>query len=169
MSHGSAVSLYRMYQTDNQGNFDYTGLHLKKSVLERFGLPVEIVAGDIGKLSIKIPWTAMKDSPCRVEIDDVYILARAKPQGKVDPEEDEKNEQAGKQDRLRTAEEMDNAASQVEKGQTEEGELFVPCVDISSPCSKADICRSHHRKGSRQYTNQDQEYPHPIRGRDEHT
>jgi vacuolar protein sorting-associated protein 13A/C len=51
--------------------------------LERFGLPVEIVAGDIGKLSIKIPWGAMKDSPCRVEIDDVYILARAKPQGKV--------------------------------------------------------------------------------------
>jgi vacuolar protein sorting-associated protein 13A/C len=114
------------------GNFDYTGLHLKKSVLERFGLPVEIVAGDIGKLSIKIPWGAMKDSPCRVEIDDVYILARAKPQGKVNPEEDERMEQAGKQDRLRSAEAVDNAATQVgTKGQTDEGEFWIKALSLT--------------------------------------
>lgn len=85
---------------------------------------MEIVAGDIGHLDITIPWGALKDSPAKIEIDDIYVLARARPQGKVDPEEDERVEQATKQERLKNAEAVDRAASQVgAKGQTEGGEL----------------------------------------------
>ncbi|RYY68640.1 hypothetical protein EON63_24590, partial [archaeon] len=50
------------------------------------------VAGDIGNLSISIPWTALKTQPVKIVIDDVYVLARARPQGRVDPEEDERVE-----------------------------------------------------------------------------
>lgn len=74
---------------------------------------MEIVAGDIGHLDITIPWSALKNSPAQIEISDIYILARARPQGKVDPEEDERVEQATKQERLKNAEAVDNAASQV--------------------------------------------------------
>jgi vacuolar protein sorting-associated protein 13A/C len=99
-----------------RGNLQFHSLHLKKSLLERFGLPVEIVAGDIGTLSITIPWHSLKSSPVQVNIDDVYVLARARPQGKIDPEEDERIDQATKQERLKRAEAVDNATSQVGAG-----------------------------------------------------
>ncbi|BEI82300.1 hypothetical protein CcaverHIS002_0301680 [Cutaneotrichosporon cavernicola] len=102
------------------GKAEFQDLRLKKSVLERFGLPVEIVAGDIGKLSITIPWQAIKSQPARIEIDDIYVLARARPQGKIDPAEDERIEQATKQERLRRAEAVDNAASEVNDGHGDE-------------------------------------------------
>lgn len=95
------------------GNIKFHGLHLKKSLLERFGLPVEIVAGDIGHLTMSIPWTALKNQPVRITIEDVYVLARVRPEGKVDPEEDERVEQASKQEKLKSAEAVDSAASQV--------------------------------------------------------
>ncbi|GMK58122.1 hypothetical protein CspeluHIS016_0501540 [Cutaneotrichosporon spelunceum] len=102
------------------GKAEFQDLRLKKSVLERFGIPVEIVAGDIGKLSITIPWQAIKSQPARIEIDDIYVLARARPQGKVDPAEDERIEQATKQERLRRAEAVDNTASEVEQAHSDE-------------------------------------------------
>ncbi|WVQ82769.1 hypothetical protein IAT38_004901 [Cryptococcus sp. DSM 104549] len=117
------------------GNLQFHGLHLKKSLLERFGLPVEIVAGDIGTLSISIPWTALKTQPVKIAIDDVYVLARVRPQGKVDPEEDERVEQATKQEKLKSAEAVDNAASQVSQGsndaakQTYMGAIISKIVD----------------------------------------
>ncbi|WVR05901.1 hypothetical protein IAU60_002927 [Kwoniella sp. DSM 27419] len=97
------------------GQVNLKNLHLKKSLLERFGIPVEIVAGDIGSLTLSIPWNALKSQPVKVTIDDVYILARARPQGKVDPEEDERIEQATKQEKLKNAEAVDTAASQVDQ------------------------------------------------------
>ena len=114
-SRSLAVRHYPHHQSQAliPGNLQFHGLHLKKSLLERFGLPVEIVAGDIGNLSVTIPWTQLKTQPVKINIDDVYVLARARPQGKVDPEEDERVEQATKQERLRSAEAVDSAASQV--------------------------------------------------------
>lgn len=117
------LPLFHACHTDNIGNLQFHSLHLKKSLLERFGLPVEIVAGDIGTLSVTIPWTQLKTQPVKITIDDVYVLARARPQGKVDPEEDERVDQATKQEKLRSAEAVDNAASQVGGGVGDECEL----------------------------------------------
>ncbi|KAL7419546.1 Vacuolar protein sorting-associated protein 13 [Cryptotrichosporon argae] len=96
------------------GIVELHGLHLKKNLLERFGLPVEIVAGDIGTLSLSVPWTALKNQPVKIELEDVYVLVRARSQGRVDPEEGARIEQASKQDKLKSAEAVDNAASQVQ-------------------------------------------------------
>ena len=95
------------------GSLQFHNLHLKKTLLDRFGLPVDIVAGDIGNLSVSIPWTALKTQPVKIVIDDVYVLARARPQGDVDQKADAEKEQAAKQDRLKSAEAVDDAASQV--------------------------------------------------------
>lgn len=115
------------------------GLHLKKNLLDRFGLPVDIVAGDIGNLLITIPWTALKTQPVKIVIDDVYVLARARPQGKVDKDEDERVEQATKQERLKSAEEVDKAASQVGRGpQTDEGQSLIRAL---MPCTSNDWMR----------------------------
>lgn len=58
-------------------------------------------------------------------IDDVYILARARPQGKVDLEEDARIEQATKQEKLKSAEAVDNAASQVGAVAGDEGKSSI--------------------------------------------
>ena len=86
---------------------------------------MEIVAGDIGNLSVSIPWTQLKTQPVKIVIDDVYVLARARPPSKIDPEEDERVDQATKQERLRSAEAVDSAATQVgTPGVTDESESF---------------------------------------------
>ena len=70
-----------------------------------------------------IPWTQLKNQPVKIAIDNVYVLAQAKPQGKVDAEEDERVEQATKQEKLKSAEAVDNAAAQVGgTGGNDEGE-----------------------------------------------
>ena len=96
------------------GKAEFHNLHIKKDLLERRGLPVEIVTGNIGLLQMTIPWTALATQPIRVVLEDVYVLARARKLGKVDPVEDERTEQAAKQDKLKRAEEVDNAAQQVD-------------------------------------------------------
>ena len=104
------------------GNFQVHGLRIKKSLLERFGFPVEIIAGDIGTLSISVPWGVLKNQPARIILDDVYVLARARPQGKVDEEEDKRVEQSVKQQRLKSAEEVDKAASMITPDKPDAGE-----------------------------------------------
>lgn len=82
------------------------------------------MAGDIGTLTLTVPWTSLKNQPVRIVIEDIYILAKARPQGKVDKDEDERVEQATKQQRLKSAEEIDNAVNQVGAGaQSDDGEL----------------------------------------------
>lgn len=85
-------------------------------------------------MSITIPWQAIKNQPARIEIDDVYVLARARPQGKVDPEEDARVEQAMKQNKLKEAEVIDSTTSQVDQDaeQHESESLYfrVPLADL---------------------------------------
>jgi vacuolar protein sorting-associated protein 13A/C len=154
----------------------FHGLHLKKSLLERFGLPVEIVAGDIGSLSVSIPWTQLKTQPVKISIDDVYVLARVRPPGKVDPEEDERVEQATKQEKLRSAEAVDSAASQVgTQGANDEGEsgwwwYVMPmmanhCTQPSKPTLERSSPRSStmFRLGLRTFTSDTKTVPaHPM-------
>ena len=139
---------------------------MKKTLLERFGLPVEIVAGDIGTLSVTIPWTQLKTQPVKINIDDVYVLARARPQGKVDPAEDERVEQATKQERLKSAEAVDSAASQVgSKGASDASEFALVGTKgytADGVISEADLCGSHHLQSGGQCTGTHQEYPCEI-------
>ena len=131
------------YLLNKTGNaLQFHGLHLKKSVLERFGLPIEIVAGDIGTLSINIPWTAIKTQPVKIVIDDIYVLARSRPRGKVDPEEDERVDQATKQEKLKSAEAVDSAASQVGAAQTQDGECTA--IIASLGCKGSGELRKRH-------------------------
>jgi vacuolar protein sorting-associated protein 13A/C len=58
----------------------------------------------------------------KIVIDDVYVLARARPQGRVDPEEDERVDQATKQEKLKRAEEVDQATAQVANSGGDESE-----------------------------------------------
>ena len=45
---------------------------LLQSVLE---LPIEVVAGSIGKISLKIPWSSLATNPVVVTLEDIYLVA----------------------------------------------------------------------------------------------
>jgi vacuolar protein sorting-associated protein 13A/C len=65
----------------------------------------------------------------KIVIDDVYVLARVRPQGRVDPEEDERVDQATKQEKLKRAEEVDSATSQVAASGGDESESRTWYID----------------------------------------
>ena len=72
-------------------------------------------------MHLSIPWTSLGRDPVKIVLNDIYILARARPPGKVDEEEDERAEQAAKQQKLKSAEQLDRAANQVQVEQGDTG------------------------------------------------
>lgn len=50
-------------------------LILKQNALDEFNLPVKTVAGHIGELVLKIPWTNLYSAPSHINIKGLYLLA----------------------------------------------------------------------------------------------
>jgi vacuolar protein sorting-associated protein 13A/C len=107
------------------GDLTLHNLHLKKSAVEKYNLPVEVVEGHIGHLHITIPWFSLRTNPVHIQISDVFLLVKMKDTSSenANPAEDEKKEQEAKQERLRNAESLDAAAAagQGAAGQGEDG------------------------------------------------
>jgi vacuolar protein sorting-associated protein 13A/C len=57
------------------GCVELTDLQLKSEALFELGLPIEVKAGYIGKISLTIPWTSLYSLPVKVNVEDVYVLA----------------------------------------------------------------------------------------------
>ncbi|ORX96417.1 hypothetical protein K493DRAFT_329607 [Basidiobolus meristosporus CBS 931.73] len=89
-----------------QGDVVLRGLRLKKEALDKFNLPVNVLEGYLGELTLKIPWKNLKNQPVRVFINNVYLLAVPKGEDTYDPEEEEEREQALKQQRLTSYEDL---------------------------------------------------------------
>jgi vacuolar protein sorting-associated protein 13A/C len=134
------------------GDLTLHNLHLKKSAVEKYNLPVEVVEGKksppiayhrayvdtsfvspnrnppghIGHLHITIPWFSLRTNPVHIQISDVFLLVKMRDtsQESVDPQEDERKDQEAKQEKLRNAESLDAAAAagQGAAGQGDEGE-----------------------------------------------
>ena len=52
-------------------------------------MPVEVVRGSIGKLSLRIPWTSLSTNPVIVTLEDVYVVAAPLNHRPYDQEKDE--------------------------------------------------------------------------------
>ncbi|KAJ3015263.1 hypothetical protein HKX48_004689 [Thoreauomyces humboldtii] len=87
-----------------QGDVALHNLKLKKEALDKFNLPIEVVEGYLGDLTLSIPWNDLKNKPVKIFINHVYILARPKAAGDYDPVEEEENAQKAKLAKLETAE-----------------------------------------------------------------
>lgn len=77
--------------------------------LDQFHLPVNVVHGHLGELTIQIPWSNLKNKPVKITIDNVFILAVARQQDKIDPEEEARRELDTKREKLEAAELMDQS------------------------------------------------------------
>ncbi|CED84268.1 Vacuolar protein sorting-associated protein [Phaffia rhodozyma] len=89
------------------GEVALKGLKLKREALDKFRLPVDVIEGHLGTLRLSVPYSALGTKPVSIYIEDVYLLAVPSGQNKSTPEEDEKREQAAKQERLDAAEAFD--------------------------------------------------------------
>ncbi|CAG8448137.1 4681_t:CDS:10 [Diversispora eburnea] len=68
--------------------------------LDKFNLPIEILEGYLGELTLNIPWTDLKNKPVKVFINNVYLLAVPKAESEYDPQEEERRAQQLKKEKL---------------------------------------------------------------------
>ncbi|TPX68863.1 hypothetical protein SpCBS45565_g02841 [Spizellomyces sp. 'palustris'] len=87
-----------------QGDVALHNLRLRKDALDKFNLPIEVLEGYLGDLTLSIPWNDLKNKPVKIFINNVYVLARPKAAGDYDPIEEDERMQKAKQERLETAE-----------------------------------------------------------------
>ncbi|KAF0534769.1 vacuolar protein sorting-associated protein 13 [Gigaspora margarita] len=86
------------------GDVVLRNLQLKKEALDKFNLPIDVLEGYVGELTLNIPWSNLKNKPVKVFINDVYLLAVPKAESEDDPEEIERRAQQLKQEQLANAE-----------------------------------------------------------------
>ncbi|GAA5995177.1 hypothetical protein JCM5350_001861 [Sporobolomyces pararoseus] len=93
------------------GDIKLRNLRLKKDALDKLNLPIDVMEGYLGELTIKIAWHALSSQPVRVRIDDVYLLASPRDSANSTPEEDAARAQAAKMEKLENAELLSTQSS----------------------------------------------------------
>ena len=86
------------------GDVALRDLELRREALDQLRLPINVVEGHVGLLTLSIPWSNLKGKPVKVFIEDVYLLAAPKEDAAYDEEEEAKRQQALKMERLESAE-----------------------------------------------------------------
>ncbi|KAL9115085.1 MAG: hypothetical protein Q9227_000879 [Pyrenula ochraceoflavens] len=86
------------------GDVKLRNLQLRREALDQLHLPVNVVEGHLGELTLSIPWSNLRGKPVKVNIDDVYLLAAPKEEADYDAEEEMKRAQAVKIEKLESAE-----------------------------------------------------------------
>ncbi|GAA6031882.1 hypothetical protein JCM8097_003317 [Rhodosporidiobolus ruineniae] len=86
------------------GDVKLRNLRLKKEALDKFRLPVDVIEGYLGELTLSIPWSNLAGKPVRVLVENVYLLAVPTDSSKATPEEDAARAQAAKLEKLENAE-----------------------------------------------------------------
>ncbi|CAH1186159.1 unnamed protein product [Phyllotreta striolata] len=79
------------------GQVQLTDLKLKPEALYELNLPIEVRAGTIGKIWLKIPWAALYNQPITINIEDIHVVAvPIVRNSKYDPERNKKLVRAAK-------------------------------------------------------------------------
>lgn len=86
------------------GDVTLRDLELRKEALDQLKLPLNVVEGHLGTLTLKIPWSNLRGQPVQVYIEDVFLLAAPKEDAEWDDDEEERRRQAVKIEKLDSAE-----------------------------------------------------------------
>ncbi|KAI9761476.1 MAG: hypothetical protein M4579_000986 [Chaenotheca gracillima] len=86
------------------GDVKLRNLELRQEALDQLKLPINVVEGHLGLLTLSIPWSNLKGKPVKVYIEDVFLLAAPKEDAEYDEEEEERRRQAVKLEKLDSAE-----------------------------------------------------------------
>ena len=86
------------------GDVKLRDLELRKEALDQLRLPLNVVEGHLGELTLKIPWSNLRGQPVQVFIENIFVLAAPKEDAEYDEEEEERRAQAIKIEKLDSAE-----------------------------------------------------------------
>ncbi|RCI05461.1 hypothetical protein CU098_001873, partial [Rhizopus stolonifer] len=86
------------------GEVTLRDLKLKREALDKFNLPVDVLEGYLGELTLTIPWNNLRGKPVVVHIKDVYVLAVPRNESSMTAEEIAQREHEGKMRKLENAE-----------------------------------------------------------------
>lgn len=86
------------------GDVKLRNLELRREALDQLHLPVNVVEGHLGQLTLSIPWSNLRGKPVKVNIEDVFLLAAPKVDADYNEEEEQKRTHAVKMEKLENAE-----------------------------------------------------------------
>ncbi|KTG37053.1 hypothetical protein cypCar_00003660 [Cyprinus carpio] len=87
------------------GNVVLENLRVKENALSEFDVPFRVKAGQIGKLTLKIPWKNLYNEAVVATLDGLYLLVVPGATFKYDPVKEERYQQEAKQKELQRIEE----------------------------------------------------------------
>lgn len=86
------------------GDVKLRDLELRREALDQLHLPVNVVEGHLGQLTMAIPWANLRGKPVRVNIEDIFLLAAPKEDAEYNEEEEANRAHAVKMEKLENAE-----------------------------------------------------------------
>lgn len=86
------------------GDVKLRNLELRREALDQLHLPLNVVEGHLGQLTLSIPWSNLRGKPVKVNIEDVFLLAAPRVEADYDPEEEARRANAVKIEKLESAE-----------------------------------------------------------------
>lgn len=86
------------------GDVKLRDLELRKEALDQLKLPINVVEGHLGELTLVIPWSNLRGAPVKIFIENVFLLASPKEEAAYNEEEEERRKQRIKIEKLDSAE-----------------------------------------------------------------
>ncbi|KAF2089652.1 vacuolar protein sorting-associated protein 13 [Saccharata proteae CBS 121410] len=86
------------------GDVKLRDLELRREALDQLHLPLNVVQGHLGQLTLSIPWSNLRGKPVHVQIEDVFLLAAPREDAEYDADEEERRSHAVKMEKLDSAE-----------------------------------------------------------------
>ncbi|KAJ5779395.1 Vacuolar protein sorting-associated protein 13 [Penicillium paradoxum] len=86
------------------GDVKLRNLELRREALDQLRLPLNVVEGHLGELTLSIPWSNLRGKPVKVDIEDVFLLAAPREDADYDPAEEERRANVLKMERIESAE-----------------------------------------------------------------
>ncbi|KAF2674902.1 vacuolar protein sorting-associated protein 13 [Microthyrium microscopicum] len=86
------------------GDVKLRNLQLRKEALDQLHLPLNVVEGYLGELTLSIPWSNLRGKPVKIQIEDIFLLAAPREDADYDPAEQERRDHTLKMEKLDSAE-----------------------------------------------------------------
>ncbi|KAK4132156.1 vacuolar protein sorting-associated protein 13 [Trichocladium antarcticum] len=86
------------------GDVKLRNLELRREALDQLKLPINVVEGHLGELTLVIPWSNLRGAPVKIFIENVFLLASPKEEAQYNEEEEGRRKQRIKIEKLDSAE-----------------------------------------------------------------
>ncbi|KND86587.1 Vacuolar protein sorting-associated protein 13 [Tolypocladium ophioglossoides CBS 100239] len=86
------------------GDVKLRNLELRREALDQLKLPINVMEGHLGELTLVIPWSNLRGAPVKVFVEDVFLLASPKEEAEYDEDEEQRRKQRLKMEKLDSAE-----------------------------------------------------------------